>query len=94
MNVAQSAAPVGIGDAWPETAPNPYGYLVAHNGAPDPVGLIADLVLDGGGVYLAAATPNLSIRIRLATGAVPGLPIVPMGVSLTHKVEYRRACGG
>ena len=84
MNIAESAAPVAIGNAWPETAPNPYGYLVAHNGAPDPVGLIADMVLDGGGVYLAAATPNLSIRIRLASAAVPGLPIVPMGVSLTH----------
>ena len=84
MNVAETAQPVGIADAWPETAPTPYGYLVAHDGAPDPVGLIADMVLDGGGVYLAAATQNLSIRIRVASATVPGLPVVRMGVSLTH----------
>jgi Prokaryotic homologs of the JAB domain len=84
VNVSKTAQPVGIADVWPETAPTPYGYLVAHDGAPDALGLIADMVLDGGGVYLAAATPNLAIRIRLASAAVPGLPIVPMGVSLTQ----------
>jgi PRTRC genetic system protein A len=84
VNVSDSGEPVGIAEAWPETAPSPYGYLVAHNGAPDPVGLVADLVLDGAGVYLAAATPNLSIRIRVASASVPGLPVVRMGVSLTH----------
>lgn len=84
MNVAEGAQPVGFSEAWPGTAPIPYGYLVARNGAPDPVGLVADLVLDGGGVYLAAATPNLAIRIRVASASVPGLPTVPMGLSLTH----------
>jgi hypothetical protein len=84
VNVAEPADEVGIADAWPETVPSPYGYLVAHQGAPDPVGLVADLVLDGAGVYLAAATPNVSIRIRVASASVPGLPVVPMGVSLTY----------
>ena len=51
---------------------------------PHPRGLIADVVLDGAGVYLAAATPNLTIRVRLAGARVPGLPVVPMGVALTR----------
>lgn len=84
VNVSDGGEPVGIAEAWPATAPSPYGYLVAHNGAPDPVGLVADLVLDGSGVYLAAATPNLSVRIRVASASLPGLPVVRMGVSLTH----------
>ena len=44
----------------------------------------ADIVLDGAGVYAAASTPNLALRVRLASANVPGLPIVPMGVSLTR----------
>ena len=75
VNVSDGGEPVGIAEAWPEAAPSPYGYLVAHHGAPDPVGLVADLVLDGAGVYLAAATPNLTVRIRVASTSVPGLPL-------------------
>jgi len=41
-------------------------------------------VLDGAGLYLAASTPNLAIRVRLARAVVPDLPVVPMGVTLTQ----------
>ncbi len=68
--------------SWPEGAPAPYAYLVAHAGPPEPCGLIADVVLDGGGLYLAAGTRNLAIRVRLASVSVPGLPVVPMGATL------------
>src|SRR5712691_2289657 len=47
-------------------------------------GLIADVVLDGAGLYLAASTPNLAIRVRLARAVVPDLPVVPMGATLTQ----------
>jgi len=67
-----------------ETAPTPYAHLVAHAGPPEPCGLIADVVLDGAGLYLAASTPNLAIRVRLARAVVPDLPVVPMGVMLTQ----------
>jgi hypothetical protein len=70
--------------SWPETAPTPYAHLVAHAGPPKPCGLIADVVLDGAGLYLAAFTPNLGIRVRLARAVVPDLPMVPMGVTLTQ----------
>jgi hypothetical protein len=70
--------------SWPETVPAPYAHLVAHAGPPELRGLVADVVLDGDGVYLAASTPNLAIRIRLARAVVPDLPVVPMGVTLTH----------
>jgi hypothetical protein len=70
--------------SWPETAPTPYAHLVAHAGPPQPCGLIADVVLDGAGLYLAASTPNLGIRVRLARAVVPDLPMVPMGVTLTQ----------
>jgi PRTRC genetic system protein A len=69
---------------WPDVAPAPYGYLVACEGPPAPLGLIADVVLDGAGLYLAAATPTLGIRVRLARATVPGLPVVPTGVNLIH----------
>ena len=70
--------------AWPAGMPAPYGYLVAQDGPPEPRGLIADVVLDGAGLYLAATTPELAVRVRLARAAVPGLPVVPTGVTLTH----------
>ena len=70
--------------SWPEAAPAPFAHLVAHAGPPAPRGLIADIVLDGAGVYLAASTPNLAIRVRIARTLVPGLPVVPMGVTLRH----------
>jgi len=69
---------------WPEAAPAPYVHLVAHTGPPEPRGLIADVVLDGAGLYLAASTPNLAIRVRLAQAVVPDLPVVPMGATLTQ----------
>ena len=69
---------------WPEAAPAPYAHLVAHAGPPEPRGLIADVVLDGAGLYLAASTPNLAIRVRLARAVVPDLPVVPMGATLTQ----------
>jgi len=78
------AEPVAVADGWPATTPAPYGYVVARGGPPDPRGLIADIVLDGAGLYLAAGTPNLSIRVRLASANVPGLEIVPMGISLAR----------
>jgi len=70
--------------SWPEAAPAPYAHLVAHAGPPAQLGLIADVVLDGAGLYLAASTPNLAIRVRLARAVVPDLPVVPMGVTLTQ----------
>src|SRR5712692_6632488 len=70
--------------SWPEAAPAPYAHLVARAGPPEQLGLIADIVLDGAGLYLAAATPNLAIRVRLARAVVPDLPVVPMGVTLTQ----------
>ncbi len=70
--------------SWPEAAPAPYAHLVAHAGPPEQLGLIADIVLDGAGLYLAASTPNLAIRVRLARAVVPDLPVVPMGVTLTQ----------
>jgi Prokaryotic homologs of the JAB domain len=69
---------------WPEAAPAPYVHLVAHAGPSEPCGLIADIVLDGAGLYLAASTPNLAIRVRLARAVVPDLPVVPMGATLTQ----------
>jgi len=57
---------------------------VAQDGPPTPYGLIADVVLDGAGVYLAAATATLSVRVRLARLAIPDLPVVPTGVGLTY----------
>jgi hypothetical protein len=69
---------------WPEAAPAPYVHLVAHAGPPEPRGLIADIVLDGAGLYLAATTPNLAIRVRLARAVVPDLPVVPMGATLAQ----------
>jgi len=47
--------------SWPEAAPAPYAHQVAHAGPPEQLGLIADVVLDGAGLYLAASTPNLAI---------------------------------
>ena len=64
--------------------PAPYGYLVAQHGPPEPRGLIADVVLDGAGLYLAAATPELAVRVRLARVALPNLPVVATGVTLAH----------
>src|SRR4030081_1479430 len=70
--------------SWPQAAPPPYAHLVAHAGPPEQLGLIADIVLDGAGLYLAASTPNLAFRVRLARAVVPDLPVVPMGVMLTQ----------
>jgi hypothetical protein len=67
---------------WPQGAPLPYAYLVAQDGPPTPCGLIADVVLDGAGLYLAASTPDLTVRLRLARASVPGLPVVAMGATL------------
>src|SRR2546430_13093036 len=86
--VSQPQPLFGDGDrlpmSWPEGAPAPYAHLVAHSGPPKQLGLIADIVLDGAGLYLAASTPNLAIRVRLARAVVPDLPVVPMGVTLTQ----------
>src|SRR5215472_12441874 len=62
----------------------PYGYLVAREGPPEPRGVVADIVLDGGGLYLAANTDHLAVRVRLARADIPNLPVVRTGVSLTH----------
>ena len=62
--------------------PAPYGYLVARDGPPEPCGLVADIVLDGGGVYLAAGTEHLTVRVRLARADIPNLPLVPTGITL------------
>jgi len=70
--------------SWPDAAPAPYAYVIARDGPPEPRGLIADVVLDGAGLYLAAATANLTLRVRLAVAIVPGLPVVPTGVVLMH----------
>jgi Prokaryotic homologs of the JAB domain len=69
---------------WPNGVPAPYGYLVARTGPPAPRGLVADVVLDGAGLYLAAATAQLAVRVRLARAVVPGLPVVSTGVTLAH----------
>ncbi|MDQ6672347.1 MAG: Mov34/MPN/PAD-1 family protein [Chloroflexota bacterium] len=58
--------------------------MIARAGPPQPCGLIADVVVDGAGLYLAAGTPALAIRVRLAHASIPGLPVVPMGVTLRH----------
>jgi hypothetical protein len=68
--------------SWPEGAPAPYAYLIARAGPPEPCGMIADVVVDGAGLYLAAGTLALAIRVRVAHAGVPGLPVVPMGVTL------------
>src|SRR6266566_5002644 len=87
-SVSQPQPLFGDGDhlpmSWPEAVPAPYAHLVAHAGPPEQLGLIADIVLDGAGLYLAASTPNLAIRVRLARAVVPDLPVVPMGVTLTQ----------
>jgi len=70
--------------SWPDAAPAPFAYVVAREGPPELRGLIADIVLDGAGLYLAAATANLTLRVRLAAAFVPGLPVVPTGVVLVH----------
>ena len=62
--------------------PSPYGYLVAHEGPPEPSGLVADIVLDGGGLYLAASTEHLAVRVRLARADIPKLPLSQTGVTL------------
>src|SRR5712692_8584747 len=64
--------------SWPEGAPAPYAYLIARAGPPEPCGLIADVVVDAAGLYLAAGTPALAIRVRLAHASIPGLPVVAM----------------
>jgi len=69
---------------WPGDAPARYGYLIARNGPPEPHSLIADVVLDGAGLYLAVATAELAIRVRLARADVPDLPVVPTGVTLAR----------
>ena len=61
--------------------PAPYGYLVARDGPPEPCGLVADIVLEGGGLYLAASTEHLAVRIRLARADIPNLPVIPTGVT-------------
>src|ERR1700730_10893172 len=70
--------------SWPDAAPAPFVDVVAREGPPELRGLIADIVLDGGGLYLAAATPDLTLRVRLAAAFVPGLPVVPTGVVIMH----------
>jgi hypothetical protein len=70
--------------AWPKGVPVPYGYLVARDGPPEPSGLVADIVLDGAGLYLVASTEHLAVRIRLARVIIPDLPVVPTGVTLTR----------
>ncbi len=69
---------------WPGDAPARYGYLVARDGPPEPHGLIADVVLDGAGLYLAVATTELAIRVRLVRADVPDLPVIPTGVALAQ----------
>jgi PRTRC genetic system protein A len=44
--------------------------------------MIADIVMDGAGRYLAAVSPELTIRVRLAHAVVPGLSVVQTGVVL------------
>jgi hypothetical protein len=68
--------------SWPTEMPAPYGYLVARDAPPKPCGMVADIVLDGAGLYLAASTEHLAVRIRLARAVIPDLPIVSTGVSL------------
>ena len=69
---------------WRVAVPPAYGYLVARDGPPAPRGLVADIVLDGAGLYLAAAAAGLDLRVRLARAEIPGLPVVPTGVSLAR----------
>lgn len=64
--------------------PSPYGYFVAHEGPPVPCGLVADIVLDGGGLYLAASTEHLAVRVRMARADIPNLPVIPTGVTLSR----------
>lgn len=78
--------PFGDGElsAWPAGAPPRYGYLVAWDGPPAPRGVLADIVLDGAGVYLATSTADLAVRVRLAQATIPDLPVVATGVTLAR----------
>jgi len=67
---------------WPNTMPPLYGHLVARDAPPEPFGLVADVVLDGRGVYVSASTELLRVRLRLAQVAVPDLPVIAMGAQL------------
>jgi Prokaryotic homologs of the JAB domain len=60
----------------------PYGYLVARDGPPEPCGLVADIVLDGGGLYLAASIEHLAVRVRIARADIPNLPVIATGITL------------
>ncbi len=72
----------------------PYAYLVAHAGPPEPSGLIADVVLDGAGIYLAAGTPDVAIRVRLGHASVPGLPVILVsGFAVEVSPEELQASG-
>jgi hypothetical protein len=72
----------GVEVSWPTGIPAPYCYLVACDGPPAPCGLVADIVLDGGGLYLAASTEHLTVRVRLARADIPNLLVITMGVTL------------
>ena len=71
----------GVVVSWPTGVPAPYGYLIARDGPPEPSGLVADIVLDGGGLYLAACTEHLMVRVRLARADIPNVPVVQTGVT-------------
>lgn len=59
-------------------------YLVARHGVPPPSGRAYDYVLAGDGVYLAAQSEHLDVRVPVARCLVRGLPPVHSRCALKH----------
>jgi hypothetical protein len=59
-------------------------YLVARHGPPPPAGIAYDYVLGGDGLFVAAGSPLLRVRVPLARCAVRGLPPLYAACALTH----------
>jgi PRTRC genetic system protein A len=59
-------------------------YLVARDGPPVPSGSAYDYVLAGDGLYLAAQSRSLSVRVPVARFRVRGLPALGTSLALRH----------
>ena len=59
-------------------------YLVARHGPPPPVGIAYDYLLGGDGLFVAAESPVLRVRVPLARCAVRGLPPLYAACALAH----------
>ena len=71
--------PAGAGRGGRRGSPPP-----AERGSPPPAGIAYDYVLGGDGLFVAAGSPLLRVRVPLARCAVRGLPPLSAACALTH----------